>query len=150
MSVTGVVAVDVSFADSTSVSEASSVKTVTLRNAYEYTATTGRVAVLSGTAGTAVTSLGLQQNTQYRDASGETVTLNAVSRIVYTWDGGSNTAQRSLAIYEDSLVPGQEIALLRSYQSVPAITQGNNFLVTPVLRSCPVTGSYQIILYSSQ
>jgi len=150
MSATGVVAVDVSFSDSTSVDEASSVKTVTLRNAYEYTATTGRVAVLSGTAGTAVTSLGLQQNTQYRDASGSTVTLNAVSRIVYTWDGGGETAVRTLNVYEDQILSGQEVTRLRSYQGLPAVSNGNSFLVLPVLAACPVTGSYQIILYSSQ
>lgn len=69
-SVRGTISVDVAFTDSTTVSGAQSLKTITLRDATEYT--TGRVAVVTGTVGSAVVTIQTSPSI-YRDSSGEIV-----------------------------------------------------------------------------
>ena len=78
MSVTGRIAVDVQFADATTSGGVQSLKTITLQDAAEYTS--GKVAVLSGTVGTAAVTLEVAPTT-YRDASGAFVSFAAVSAI---------------------------------------------------------------------
>jgi hypothetical protein len=69
-SVRGTISVDVAFTDSTTVGGAQSLKTITLRDATEYT--TGRVAIVTGTVGSSVVNIQTSPST-YRDASGSIV-----------------------------------------------------------------------------
>jgi hypothetical protein len=69
-SVRGTISVDVAFTDSTTVSGAQSLKTITLRDATEYT--TGRVAIATGTVGSASVSVQTSPSA-YLDASGAAV-----------------------------------------------------------------------------
>jgi hypothetical protein len=69
-SVRGTISIDVAFTDSTTVGGAQSLKTITLRDATEYT--TGRVAVVTGTVGSAVVTIQTAPSI-YRDSSGEIV-----------------------------------------------------------------------------
>ena len=121
MSVRGTISVDVAFADSTTVGGAQSLKTITLRDAQEYTSATDKVAYIQGTVGTAQLSLGLLGLTNYRNAAGNLVTLNGINRIVFAFDAqvgppfnnSGMTADRRLLFYEESVQAGQETLILR-------------------------------------
>ena len=156
--VKGTISVDVAFTDSTTVSGANSLKTLTLRQAQEYTATSDKVVILSGTAGTAQLSLGLLGTTPYRNAAGNVVTLNAINRIVFSWSPGVGaltpadglTASRRLLFYGggESTTENALVALT-SYGNIPAMSAVNNFVGTLVLTQAAVTGNYTIIIYSA-
>jgi hypothetical protein len=83
MSVRGTISVDVAFTDSTTVGGAQSLKTITLRDATEYT--TGKVAIVTGTVGTAAVTLydagGSGLANLYKNASGDAVGAINVQRI---------------------------------------------------------------------
>jgi hypothetical protein len=83
MSVRGTIAVDVAFTDSTATAGGTSLNTITLRDATEYT--TGKVAIVSGTVGTAVIQIDPYAfEDLYRDASGNAATFpNGLSRIAF-------------------------------------------------------------------
>jgi hypothetical protein len=83
-SVRGTISVDVAFTDSTTVSGAQSLKTIVLRDATEYT--TGKVAVASGTVGTAAQTLSFSS---YRDASGSLVDFSTGSRVAFQCVGAT-------------------------------------------------------------
>jgi len=154
--VRGTISVDVAFTDSTAVGGAQSLKTITLRDAQEYTSTADKVAYYHGTVGTAQLSLGNLGLTTYRNAAGNLVTLNAINRIVFAFDAqvgppftnNGATADRRLLFYEESVQQGQETLILRSYNGIPAMSAVNNFIGTPVIEAGSSTGSYTIIMYS--
>ena len=79
-SVRGTISVDVAFTDATTVSGAQSLKTLVLRDATEYT--TGKVAIVTGTVGTAAVAISIQPSA-YKDASGNLVSFNSVERVVF-------------------------------------------------------------------
>jgi len=85
--VRGRIAVDVQFTDSTASSGVQSLKTITLQDATEYT--TGKVAVVAGTCGTAAVTIALAP-TSYRNASGGFVSFSLVSRIAFAADSSSS------------------------------------------------------------
>ena len=157
--VRGTISVDVAFTDSTTVGGVQSLKTITLRDAQEYTAATDKVVILQGTAGTAQLSFGLLGLTNYRNAAGNLVTLSGVNRIVFAWDAGIGppftndglTASRNLLFYGggDEIAQGNEQFSLRSFNNIPAMSAANNFLGTPILAPSNRTGSYTIIIYSA-
>lgn len=78
MSIRGRIAVDVQFADDDASGGVKSLKTLTLQDATEYT--TGKVAIVSGTVGTAGVTVS-PSALAYRDASGETVSMT-LTRLV--------------------------------------------------------------------
>jgi hypothetical protein len=84
-SVRGTISVDVAFTDSTTVSGAQSLKTIVLRDATEYTS--GKVAIVTGTAGTAGASISIPPT--YRNADGSLSTLAAPSRVAFSATGGN-------------------------------------------------------------
>lgn len=89
MSVKGRFGIDVSFNDSTVSGGASSMKTITLTHATEYP--DGKVAVVSGTCGTAVSTVSVSPTT-YRNAAGELVSFSNVSRVAFSATGGTLVA----------------------------------------------------------
>jgi hypothetical protein len=78
MSVRGTIAVDVAFTDSTTTAGGSSLNTITLRDATEYT--TGKVSIVSGTVGTASTIVPIS-SAGYVDSSGTPVSFAQVHRL---------------------------------------------------------------------
>lgn len=80
MSIEGRIAIDVSFADTDTSTGVQSLKKITLVDTTSYT--TGKVAIVSGTCGTAGVSISVAPST-YRDASGSLVSLAAVERIAF-------------------------------------------------------------------
>lgn len=77
MATRGKLAVDIQFTDSTtSAVGVNSMKTLAMQQSSEYT--TGKVAIVSGTAGTATVSVPVAPTT-YKDSSGDAVSLSGVS-----------------------------------------------------------------------
>lgn len=76
--------VDVQFTDSTIVSGAQSLKTLTLQGATEYDF--GKVALVSGTCGTAVVAVPVSPTT-YRDSGGNAISFASVSRVAFSASG---------------------------------------------------------------
>ena len=74
--VRGRIAIDVQFWDRTSSEGVQSLKTIALQDSTEYTS--GKVAVVTGTVGTAATTISIDNI--YKDASGELVDFTTVER----------------------------------------------------------------------
>jgi hypothetical protein len=81
--------IDVLFTDSTVAGGAKALKTITLQHATEYDF--GKVAVVTGTAGTAVSTVSLAP-TSYRNAAGDLVSFDSVSRVAFQADGPNMVA----------------------------------------------------------
>ena len=72
---------DVQFTDTTAGSGVQAVKSLTLQHATEYDF--GKVAVVSGTCGTAAATVALAPTTS-RDAAGDVVSFSSVSRVAFS------------------------------------------------------------------
>ena len=107
MSIEGRIAVDVSFADSAASAGVQSLKKITLTDTTPYT--TGKVAIVTGTVGTAQVSVNTAPTT-YRDASGAFISFSNISRVAFSASGSqvvevlSNDSGRSLAASMSSMV----------------------------------------------
>lgn len=136
-SVSGVISVTVEFRDSTTLNTVDRVKTIAARDAKEYT--TGKVAVLSRTAGT--TSI-VFDNIDYRNASGAFVSFDDVRRVAFSWSGAANDAR--------TLVDGASI-LLRSRNGEISCTSTDGAWQGFELQSSPSgsTGTYTIVMYGT-
>lgn len=80
MSIEGRIAIDVNFADSTTGTGVQSLKKIALADTQTYT--TGKVALVSGTAGTAAVAIAVAPS-EYKDASGAAVSFATVSRFAF-------------------------------------------------------------------
>ena len=80
MTIEGRIAVDVGFSDSTSASSVQSLKRIALTSTDSYTS--GKVAVISGTAGTAAVSVAVAPTT-YRDSADSLVSFSSITRVVF-------------------------------------------------------------------
>jgi len=80
MSVSGRIAIDVEFIDRTTTAAGSSVNTITLRDATEYTS--GKVAIVTGTVGTSAVTIN-GNSLSYRNAAGQLVAFNEYSRVAF-------------------------------------------------------------------
>jgi hypothetical protein len=76
--------IDVLFTDSTVAGGAKALKTITLQHATEYDF--GKVAVVTGTCGTAVSTVSLAPTT-YQNSAGNAVSFATVSRVAFQADG---------------------------------------------------------------
>lgn len=89
MSIEGRIAVDVSFADSATSSNVQSLKKISLVDTTSYT--TGKVAIVTGTVGTAAVNIEIPF-AAYKDAAGNASTLTLPSRVAFSATG-SNLVQ---------------------------------------------------------
>ena len=80
MSIEGRIAIDVNFTDTSTAGGASSVKKVSLVDTHAYTS--GKVAVVTGTCGTAQVGLSIT-DMDYKDASGSAVSFATVTRVAF-------------------------------------------------------------------
>jgi hypothetical protein len=103
MSTEGRIAVDVSFADSGTATGVQSLKKIAITDTTGYT--TGKVAILSGTCGTAAVNLTYSPTT-YRNADGSLVSFTTIERIAYSSAGSNKTrlqdAEGDFAVYASS------------------------------------------------
>ena len=104
MSIEGRIAVDVSFADSATSSGVQSLKRITLTSTDSYT--TGKVALVAGTCGTAAVAIAVAPST-YSDSSGSAVSFSAVTRFAFAASSAavcSESAGAGVAISSGSRV----------------------------------------------
>lgn len=93
MSIEGRIAVDVGFSESTSASGVQSLKRIALTSTDSYSS--GKVAVISGTASTQVTTIPVNPST-FRDASGSLVAFtSSVSRVAFKSSGPASISDAS-------------------------------------------------------
>lgn len=95
--VRGRIAVDVQFTDSTTSAGVQSLKTLTLQDATEYTSANGKVAIITGTCGTANVTVATSPST-FRDASGAIVDFDTDDGIIQRF---AFSATGSLALCEN-------------------------------------------------
>lgn len=86
MAVRGKLAVDIQFADTTAVGVVSSVKTLSLQDASEYT--TGRVLTVTGTAGTSAVTIPVNPSV-YKDSNGNVVSLASIDWLAFRSSAGA-------------------------------------------------------------
>lgn len=77
----GRIAIDVQFTDSTTSGGVQSLKTITLQDATEYTI--GKVAVVTGTCGTAAVTIATSPSV-YRDSAGSLVSFATIERVAFS------------------------------------------------------------------
>ena len=135
MSIEGRINVDCLFHDKDGTA---SLKVVSLQDSKEYT--TGKVAIITGTAGTAQVSFASIGPTSYKNAAGDTVSFSAVQRVAFSWGG---TSERTLAEISDS------VFILRSKSGSVAVSDCTASTVQPQVSSGVGTGTYTIILYGT-
>lgn len=135
MSINGSISVNALFHDTDGTT---SLKIVSLKSSDQYT--TGKVAILTGTAGTAAVSFSNFGATTYRDASGALVSFNEVYRIAFSWSGSSER------VLTES---GDNAFLLRSTSSRIAVSDVPGIAVTPSVLAGTGTGTYAIVLYGT-
>lgn len=122
MSIEGRIAIDIGFTDTYTAGSVQSVQRIALTATDSYTS--GKVAVFSGTIGTAAATIAVAPNSHlYRDASGQIVSFSAFDRIAFITSrscelndnlNGSVPSKGNLCIFDSG---GQELELIPGYTS---------------------------------
>jgi len=90
MAVRGKLAVDIQFADTTAAGVVSSVKTLSLQDASEYT--TGSVLTVTGTAGTSAVTIPVSPSA-YKDSTGSVVSLASIGWFAFRSSVGAECSE---------------------------------------------------------
>lgn len=142
MSIEGRIAIDVSFADTDTSSGVQAIKKIQLVDTTAYT--TGKVAIVTGTCGTAGTFV-LTAPTTYRNASGQFVSFANVSRVAFSASGGNlvrcygaNDTFGQFALYSRA---GQ-VAASEAFEA-----EGGQYQMSVV--GTAGTASYTLVLYGT-
>ena len=138
--VRGRISVDVQFADSTTSSGVQSLKTIAVQDATEYT--TGKVAIVTGTVGTAAVVLwnpeGSALANQYRTSAGQLVGAILPTRIALRGSSGGVLVAETDVINTDVLFSSGGV-------SVCDVDDGE----TGSIRSLSGTATYTVVLYGT-
>jgi len=136
MSIEGRINVDALFHDSDGTA---SLKVVSLASSVAYT--TGKVAVMTGTAGTSQVFLNLY-STQYRDAGGNLVTFasTAISHIAFAFQGAAGQSRK----FSDS---NGNVMLVSKNNEVAC--SGVSASLDALIETAANTGTYTIVLYGT-
>lgn len=133
--VRGRIAIDVQFWDRTSAEGVQSLKTIALQDSTEYTS--GKVAVVSGTCGTAIVTL--STNLFSEDSAGQPVEFATINRIAIR---GNPLVFLASGFTRFGMSKDNQIAIV----SNPL----NNNLVTPLqVGSLSGTASYTLVIYGT-
>ena len=135
MSIEGRIAIDVNFADSSDATGVQSLKKISLVDTSSYSS--GKVAIVTGTCGTAAVSIALAP-TSYRDASGGFVSFSVVSRIAFAANPSSYCG-----------VDGEDEQVVSSGNrvSVTDVSQPTSFSVARIGTSG--TAAYTLVMYGT-
>lgn len=133
MAIDGRINVDVLFHDTDGTT---SLKVVSLEDSTAYT--TGKVAVITGTAGTTDVTFSSLGQTTYRNAAGTLVSFSSVRRVAFRWSGASQAT-----LSDDS----DNVFLLRSQAGNIAMSDATAFIVAPRVSNGTGTGTYTIVLW---
>jgi hypothetical protein len=134
--------IDVNFTDSSIGDPTKSVKTVSLAHATEYSS--GKVAVVTGTVGTAV--INVDCNTPaYTDSSGAAVVFSSISRVAFSATGANMV--RCASDQLDGVGYAMTLYSRANQIAVSESIEDNEFEIGVV--GTAGTSSYTIILYGS-
>ena len=133
--VRGRIAVDVQFTDSTASSGVQSLKTITLQDATEYT--TGKVAVITGTCGTAAVTVATSPSV-YRNSAGSLVSFATIERVAF-----SASLNATIDVQQRS-AGGDNYITSRDGQVAVVDTPGVTFIYTTA-----GTASYTLVIYGT-
>lgn len=136
MSIDGLISASVLFHDRDGTS---SLKVVELSGGDSYT--TGKVAIISGTAGTSDVDIGWQPTT-YKDASGEAVSFTTVRRIAFM--ASRQTQVKDTSDKQRILESDGDVSITRFVSSGDG-EQGPSLTITPGYASG--TSSYSLVIY---
>lgn len=100
MSIEGRIAIDVSFSDTSEGTGVQSLKRISLVDTRSYT--TGKVAIFTGTAGTAGVQIDVAPITPYRNAAGSVVSFADVQRFAFSATGSKARLQHDYVVVESS------------------------------------------------
>ena len=130
MSIEGRIAIDIGFTDTYTASSVQNAQRISLTATDTYTA--GKVAVVSGTLGTAAVAIALQPTT-FRDASGSLVSFSNVSRVA-----GQTSRPCNFNDVLGSSIQGQTLCLFGG---------GDELAITPAYTSG--TATYTVVFYGT-
>lgn len=143
MSFTGRFAIDVQFTDSTAADGGvKSLKTVSLQHATEYNF--GKVAVITGTCGTAIINVDCNAP-GYRDAAGNAVSIASVSRVAFQASGVNNV--RCASDQLDGVGYAMTLYSRANQVAVSECIEDNEFEIGVV--GTAGTASYTLVVYGS-
>ena len=142
MSLLGRFAIDVNFTDSTLSDLTKSVKTVALQHATEYS--DGKVAVVTGTVGTAVINVDCNAPA-FADSSGAAVTFSTISRLAFSATGPNMV--RCASDQLDGVGYAMTVYSRANQIAVSESLEDNEFEIGVVGTSG--TASYTLVLYGS-
>jgi len=114
------------------------INVVSLKSSTEYT--TGKVAIITGTAGTAQTNIAL--GGVYKNAAGEAVTIGQIQKVLYSW---SNQGIRILELVD---VDNTVLRFL-SRNSEVAAGSAQYIVSARLTASTQNTGTYTILIYGT-
>jgi hypothetical protein len=136
MSIEGRINVDALFHDKDGTN---AINVLTLQDSSEYT--TGKVSIVSGTAGTAATSFGSLDNV-YRNAVGNLVSIETPLRLSFSWSG---SGYRTLLDSVDTAFVLKSRSGSVAVTDINGATAGVNVDLLPGIG----TGTYTILLYGT-
>lgn len=142
MSLLGRFTIDVHFQESTASDVTKSMKTVALQHSTEYNF--GKVAVVTGTVGTAVITVDCNAPA-YADSAGNSVTFANISRIAFAATGATNVRCASDQI--DSVGYAVTLYSRANQIAVSECIEDNEFEVGVV--GTAGTASYTLVLYGT-
>jgi hypothetical protein len=134
MAINGRINVDVLFHDTDGTT---SLKVVSLEDSTEYT--TGKVAIVTGTVGTAAVVVQTQPTT-YKNAAGEFVSFSNVSRIAFAATG----KRLNCSDVNDTFIDSVDGYVATTLVSLPG---GDTLAVSPDVTAG--TGSYTLVMYGT-
>jgi hypothetical protein len=139
MPINGRINVDVLFHDTDGTT---SLKVVSLEGSTEYT--TGKVAIVTGTAGTtAVTVRTGGPGLGYRDSSGQLVTFSDVRRVLFAWNGSAVATLRETGDNAFLMTARAGEAASTSLPLYPGVQMEVSS------GSVGVTGTYTVVIYGT-
>jgi hypothetical protein len=139
MSIEGRINVDCLFHDK----DGQRLKVVSLQSTNTNQTVNDKVAIVTGTAGTALTTLNLDN--VYRNAAGDPVFIGAATRVLYSWNG-TNEGQRTLELIDfDDFASCRLISRNRQV----AVSTVNSIQYARLTASSGNTGTYTIVIYGT-
>lgn len=136
MSIDGRINVDCLFHDKDGTA---SLKVVSLQESTAYT--TGKVAIITGTVGTAQTTISVAG--VYKNAAGDAVTIGESERVMFSYKGAAGFARRLELVDFDDFA----FARIVSRDDQIATSSGTDIDVFRITASAGNTGTYRIMIF---
>jgi hypothetical protein len=138
MPINGRINADVLFHDTDGTT---SLKVLSLEGSKEYT--TGKVAIVTGTAGTTEVTVSTLSGVGYRNASGQLVTFSDVRRVMFDWNGSASATLNETADFAFSMRASSGEPAMTSVNQLPGVQ------MAVASSSAGATGTYTVVIYGT-